>query len=231
MSMITMIKRRSTGDHLYDIYIDGRLELSVHEDIIVKHQLSKGGRLSLDQIASIRMEDQVQRVYQTALKRIARKPHSEMDLRIFLAGKGHPVEQIDQVMQILRERNYVNDEQFALMWAQQRIESDRKGRLWIKQELRRKGISDRIVRQALERMDEEEEYRSALELGMKRWGLLKGEDRKKWTKLMAYLLRRGYTSETVFRAVEEIRRTAHADLEDLNDLQALDDPYEPWEDA
>lgn len=214
MLKITMIKRQAKGDHLYDIFLDDRLELSVHEDILVKHQLSKGRHLSPEQIASIRKEDQVQRVYQAALKQIARKSRSEMDLRQILVGKGHLAEQIDQVMPILRERNYVNDEQFAFMWAQQRMERDRKGRHWIKQELRQKGISNTIIRQVLGRMDDEEEYRSAVELGMKRWKLLKGEDRKKGSKLIAYLLRRGYGNEMVFRAAREVLKNMQADVDE-----------------
>lgn len=75
----------------------------------------------------------------------------------------------------LEREQLVDDDLYARQWARQRITSQRKGKMWVRQELRQKGISKASIGEALGEITDNEEWESALTIGRKKWNQVRGD--------------------------------------------------------
>lgn len=151
------------------------------------------------------------KAFQYALRYLGRKPRSTEEVKRKLKEKGYNDKIIHAIIPRLLELNFINDAHFAKIWTEYRILSRKKGRKWAQFELQQKGISKEHISQALESIEMEDEFRSAMELAARRWENIKGVllDRKR--KITALLLRRGYPASLVNRVLFELNSEAVAD--------------------
>jgi regulatory protein len=121
--------------------------------------------------------------------------------------RGWKVKPVDaeKVIQQMQEEGYINEERFARVYASGRFRLKHWGKTKIAYELRGKGISDELIKLALEEIDEEE-YKEALNhLLVKKNKEIKDEDtyvRKK--KLVSFALQKGYEYEIVKEMVSKM---------------------------
>jgi regulatory protein len=201
--IITAVERQETHPHRYNIYLDGEYAFSVHEDILVKHRLLKGGVLESRSIESVLRDEERQKAYHASLRYMSGRPRSEKEVRDRLTAKGFEEETIVSVLHQLNHEGYLDDREFARMWAEQRVHSRKKGRLSVVRELRRKGIGKDRIQEALSQLDEQIEADHAYRLLSSRWLKLSGEYRTKKQKLLAYLFRKGYTRSVIQQAIRQ----------------------------
>lgn len=213
--VITSVERQKGNKHRYNLFIDGEYAFSVHEDIMIKHRLIKGESVEPDEIAVIVRDDERHQAYLEAIRYIGRRPRALKEVKLHLKEKGYEPDRIVETVERLVAERYLDDETFAKLWTEHRIVSQRKGRRWVEMELSQKGVDDGDIASALGGIDPEEEYAGARETGRKKWRITGGElpDRKR--KVMAFLLRRGYSNELVSRVVREL--AAGGDEEEADD--------------
>ena len=127
--------------------------------------------------------------------------HSEVKEKLYRLGiwkKNH-----DEIIAVLIQENYLNEERFALAFAGGKLRMNQWGRIKIKQALKQKQVSDYCIKKALKEIDERT-YRKTLEkLVTKKYASLKHEQyliRKK--KTMDYMISKGYEAELVKDVVE-----------------------------
>ena len=130
------------------------------------------------------------------------RPRSEAEVRRRLSRR-FPPELVDRVIQALRDKKYLDDEEFARRWRLHRERFNPRGRRALQRELGRFGVAREVIDQALVGMEEEENaYRAGLKLAVK---LMSGECTQEALsrKLYPYLERRGFgyslARETVSR--------------------------------
>lgn len=99
------------------------------------------------------------------------------------------------------------------------MEGQRKGKLWIRQELRQKGIANELIAEVLDDVSAEAELDTALTAGRKKWKQVRGDVQEKKRKTFAYLMRRGFSMDMVRRVVNRLIEEDGA--EDLEDGEAL----------
>ncbi|MBI4772259.1 MAG: RecX family transcriptional regulator [Chloroflexi bacterium] len=121
-------------------------------------------------------------------------------MRDHLRKKGLAEELIEPVLARLRRAGLVDDEAFARFWVENRETFRPKGRIALGAELRLKGLSREVIDRALGGLDEDEAAsRTAMKQAARYRGLGWPEFR---AKLGGYLLRRGFTYETISPIVE-----------------------------
>lgn len=206
-SVITAVERQRRAAGRYLIYIDGQYAFTVHEDILVKHRLTKGERVDEQKMRLVLEDEEQQRAWSDALKQVGRRPRSEKEIRQYLRRKQVLPTLIDRIVVRLKEQRYIDDADFAAQWTEQRIFSQKKGRRLIKQELQHKGIAPATIQETLNQVPAEEEDRLAYELGLKKWKQTAGGGLDKQRKTAAYLLRRGYSNQTVSGVIRRLRET------------------------
>lgn len=218
--VITKVEAESRRTGRYRIEVDGEYAFSVHEDVVVKFRLVKGASLSVELQEDVLAEEERQAAYRYAIRYIGRAMRSGKEVRDKLKEKGYGPALIRHVVERLQEQGFVDDAAYAEALANQRLKHNRKGRLWIRHELAKKGISKQEAERVLAELDPEDEREQAWQLAAKRWPSIKGEPRDRLRKLMAFLLRRGYPSDIARSVVARMRDQAReADGFGLDDLE------------
>jgi regulatory protein len=133
--------------------------------------------------------------------------HSEVKEKLYNLGvwkKEH-----DEIIAILIEENYLNEERFAIAFAGGRFRMKQWGRVKIKYELKQKQVSEYSIKIALKQIDEEEYLKVLDKLAKEKYASLKNEQhliRKK--KTMDYLIGKGYEMELLRGAVEKKNKSS-----------------------
>lgn len=131
-------------------------------------------------------------------------PRTVHQLRSSMAKKQVPDALMDAAIARLVEFGYVDDVAYAENYVRSKHEVARKGARVIRQELRRKGVADDVVVEALAGIDEESEEANARALVERKLRSTRGLERqKRTTRLVAMLARRGYSGSMAFRVVRE----------------------------
>jgi len=141
-----------------------------------------------------------------ALKVINVRPRSSQELADKLKQKEYSEEIVENVISEFAKKGLLNDKKFSRLWAESRMESNPKGDMLLRQELKSKGVKDKDIDSALKQVrGDRSEYDIVKELAEKRTEALRDLD-KATTKrrLFGYLKRRGFSFDVIMRVVEEI---------------------------
>jgi regulatory protein len=223
LPIITKVEQQKKNKRRYNIFIQDEYAFSVHEDIMIKHRLLKGEQLDVDQQAQILQDAERHDAYIKALLIIGRRPNSVKELKNKLAQHGYEESSIQWAIQALQQQKYVNDEDFAKLWTENRVVQQRKGRNLVKQELQQKGISKEHIQEAIGAIDPDEEFQASLQVASKKWSQTKGEPFERRRKTAAFLLRRGYTSSLVSKVIQQISNgSMEEELEDSFEMNEYD---------
>jgi len=198
---ITRVERQKKADHRYIIHF-GAYNMTVHEDVMIKYRMITGSRFMKSDLEQIVLADERQRAYVEGLRYLGHKPRTALEMTRRLREKEIGETIIRETVERLQREQYIDDPLYAKQWAEQRITSQRKGKMWIRQELREKGIDKSLIAEALDHISPEQELQSALESARKKWNLIRGEVPDKRRKTGAYLMRRGFTGEMVRRVLQ-----------------------------
>jgi regulatory protein len=203
--MILSVSLDKKQRRLYHLYAEAEQPiLSVHEDILIKYRLMKGMELSERQLSEIRMEDERYRAYILAIGYLGLQPRTKQQIQRYLLQKEFEEANIQYALERLETEHIVDDEQYARQFASGRMKNSLKGRLWIKQELRQRGVSSQAAAEAVDDLDHEVELTVAITAAGKKWRTLKGEPRDKRHKLFAFLLRRGFPGQIAKEAIQAV---------------------------
>ncbi|MEK3965312.1 regulatory protein RecX [Paenibacillus sp. FSL H7-0323] len=200
---ITKVERQKKSDHRYIIHF-GAYNMTVHEDVMIKYRMITGNSFMKADLVEIVVADERQRAYVEGLRYLERKPRTAIEMTRRLRQKEIGETIIAEVVQRLQEERLLDDPLYAKQWAEQRIANQRKGKMWIRQELREKGIDKTLISEALENITPEQELESALETGRKKWNLIRGEASDKRRKTGAFLMRRGFSGDMVRQVINTL---------------------------
>jgi len=157
---ITALKAQKNNPDRVNVYLDGEFAFGVSR--FVGAGLRVGHILSQEEISRLQDEDTREKAFQTALKFIGYKPRTEQEVIKRLESGGYAAEVIHSVLDELRQKEYVNDADYAAQWAETRAHGHPRGRRLIAQELRTKGVADEIIQNVLSTLPDEREMAMAL---------------------------------------------------------------------
>ena len=154
---------------------------------------------------------------QRALRRLARRDHSEAEMRRALTRSGFAAGVVDETLARLRAEKYLDDEGFAGRFARSRVAHHGVGRNRVRQALRARGVSRAIIEkgvaEALQDVSETEVLES---LARRYWRQhVRDEPLQRIRKLWAFLLRRGFPPGLVRDRLAELWPRWREGLEDL----------------
>jgi regulatory protein len=150
----------------------------------------------------VRARERAESAYQGALRRLARRDHTEAEIRKALA-KGHPKAEVDEAVRRLRQAGYLDDAGFAARFARSRLVHQGQGRYRIRQALRAKGVAAVTAEKGLRAALSEVSEAAAVEaLAQRYWRRRTGDDpRLRLRRVWAALVRRGFPASLVSERV------------------------------
>ena len=154
---------------------------------------------------------------QVCLDLLAAGPRTRQELARALAKKGVPEDEAEQVLERFTDVGLVDDALFAELWVTSRHRGKGLAGRALSQELRRKGVDDETVREAVTSLDPEQEEATARALVRKKLLTTRGlATDARIRRLSGMLARKGYGPGLAFRIVKEELETEGADLPTLD---------------
>jgi regulatory protein len=141
-----------------------------------------------------------------AYRYLSIRNRSEKEMREYLGRKNAAQEIIDKIVTSLKEKKFLNDEEFARSFVLNRARVKPKGKALLKMELRQKGISDDLIKKVLDEVREEipDELSQAKDLITRRMQKMVGSPRQEiYQKVGGFLARRGFSWEIVKKAIDD----------------------------
>jgi regulatory protein len=149
--------------------------------------------------------DQLSAAQTIALNALAPRAKSRGELASHLKRRGIEDLAAEVVLDRLEKSGLVNDLEFARAWTDSRMRAKNLSKRVIAGELREKGVSAELIAIALDEIDNDLEYRAALELGMRKARSLKRFDEEtRQRRLISALQRKGFNFSVISAVLKEI---------------------------
>lgn len=201
---ITAIEPQAHHPNRFNLYIEEHFAIGL--SAIVAAKLHVGQVLSDPDLAALEATEAFESAREMALRFLEPRPRSTAEVRQHLVKKKVAGDVIDQVVERLTSAGLLDDAAFAKYWVENREEFRPRAGRALRFELRRKGLSTEAIAKALGSVDENESaYRAGL-ARVKRWSGL--ESREFREKMVAFLMRRGFSYEVARHAAERLWQEA-----------------------
>ena len=132
----------------------------------------------------------IRRPLNLALKYLSYQPRTVHEMQTYIKKKGFNQEVTIKIIDILKEKKYLNDRDFAILFIESRIKTKPKSKFAFTYELKKRGISAVIIDDILEPYDDQDLALKAVRSKIKTWQRLDSEKYKK--KMMNFLQYRGF---------------------------------------
>lgn len=140
-----------------------------------------------------------------ALRALDRRAYGRTELGRYLARKGATDEVIDRLLDRFEQVGLLDDEAFASQLVDARHRGRQLPRRALIAELRRKGLNEEVIADAVAPIDQEAEQRAALELARRKARSLSGLDYDvALRRLVGVLGRRGFSGELAWKTAKTV---------------------------
>lgn len=138
--LITKIEVQKNHKNYFNLYSEEDVYLfSVTEETLLHFGISKNKEFSDKELESIHFYDQKMRCVNQAYRYLTRRPHLNSELKRKLTAKKFSNLIIDQTLEYLNKKKYMDDAAFIKMFMQEQINLKKSGPLIIKKKLLEKG--------------------------------------------------------------------------------------------
>lgn len=207
--VITSISVQKKNKQRYSIFVDEEYLIGVSEQTLLKFNLTKGEQITHALLRKIEREEGRFTVKSYMMKRLGDRDHSRKELFTKAIRKEYPKNVIDNVLDELEEKGYLNDSSFAEKFAQDKSHLNKWGPNKIKAHLYKKGISNKVAERSIQKVFEDKNIKEVL-LHL----VLKGKKRflreenpyKRKKKVVDHLARKGYRSSNIYRHIDELMK-------------------------
>ncbi len=152
-----------------------------------------------------------------AFKILSYRPRSVHEMRLQLEAKGYDAEEVCSALLLLIRDDYLNDDKFAAMLVDSRVESKCWGKRKIAMDLSRRGVPKAVIDVSLVGIDSSAEERTA-EKALEKWSRVRGAakpfNEKTSQKAYRHLEARGFPASLIISLLQKRNKeqTVDSDL-------------------
>ena len=199
---ITGLELQSKNPNRLNVYLNHEFAFGISR--FVGAWLKQGQKLDELSLAQLLGKDTREKAFQKALQFINYRPRSVHEVKEKLEKLGFSGSVIDDVVNELLRKKYLNDYDYAENWIASRVRSKPRSQRMLRYELRKKLIPENIVEEALKSAPENGEL--ALRLGEKYLRRFAHLDEKEFKKKMTGVLaRRAFPFSVIETALIELK--------------------------
>jgi regulatory protein len=183
----------------YNIFLDGEFAFGADKETIYTFGLRKNDDLTDEKIEEIKNYDEFNFGKKIALNYLNYKQRTEKEIRKKLKEKKISEKSTDKIISILKDLKFLNDDQYAKMYLEEKLANNPKGKRVIAMKLAEKGISKEVINNVIDsKYSEDTEIKKAKELLSKYLKKVRAKSESdKRQKCYRYLLSRGFDYEIV----------------------------------
>ncbi len=197
---ITALREQKRNKDRVNVYLDGEYAFSLGAQLAA--ELQEGSFLSAAELHELQGRDSFASAYRKALDYLAYRPRSRRELSDYLQGKRMPERIIEEVLGGLAREGLVDDLAFAQYWVENRERFRPRSRAMLRYELRRKGLDEEVISEALGAVDEEESARKAARRRAPRY--IRLDEKSFRQKMSQFLRRRGFAYHLIRDVVDSL---------------------------
>lgn len=205
--VITSITPQKKNKERYSVFVDEVFLIGVSDSTLLNFGLAKGVVMTPSLFKKLQRAEGRHAVKSYLFMLLGRRDHARRELLDKAKRKDYPPEIIEDVLDELEQKGFINDRQFAEKFAVDKSTLNKWGPVKIRSHLVRKGISNHDISRSIDRAFEHLELKETflnLVLKKKRRFLREEDPLKRKKKILDYLCRRGYKPETVFKYLDEL---------------------------
>lgn len=217
MNQITNLEPQKKNPKRANIFLDGKFAFGLSQENRILNKLRIGENLTNEKIGQLIFADQVERLFEKAIKFLSFRPRSEKEVRnnllqkLRLTDKGEEEKKnfeksVNEVIKKLVKLGLLNDLEFTTWWVEQRTKFKKISLRVIKSELYRKGIDKETIEEVLNKA-EINSFELALAVARKKEASYKKLEPKKFReKINRFLASRGFDWEEIKRVVDTLSK-------------------------
>lgn len=212
---ITALTAQQKDPNRINVMVDGKYRFSLDISQVVSLGIKIGKEFTDSELAEIEYESQFGKLYARALEYCLMRPHSAREVKDYLWRKtratkyksrktgeikereGVAPELVDRVYEKLLDKGYVNDDNFARYWVENRNVTKGASKRKLDAELRAKGVASDIISKHLiaTMRSDDDELQKIIAKKRRRYA----DDQK----FMQYLARQGFGYDDIKRALTD----------------------------
>ena len=201
MSKITALRLGRGRKKRVNMFLDDRFACSLETEVVIKEGLQIGQELSAGQIGALTRSNHFYRCLNAAIHFLSYRPRSEFEVKERLLRRGFDDNIVEAVIAKLREQGLVDDVAFAQFWKENRDSFSPRSQWLTKLELRQKGVTDDLIDQVVDTIDNDSAYRAALS---KARSLPRSDYQGFRRRLGEFLKRRGFSYGVINHTIERL---------------------------
>lgn len=205
MYRISALTLQKKNHQRINVYLDGEFAFGL--DRVVAGWLQVGQELSEAKIAELKTADARESAYQRALFLFKFRPRTEAEVRNRLSLKGISPQDLEQVIQRLKQNRLLDDRRFASAWIENRNETRPRSRRALEYELRQHGVESEIIQDSLENIDDEHLAYLAASRQIRKYQDLEWSEFR--IKITRYLNQRGFHYATIKDVTDRVWNEMH----------------------
>lgn len=191
------------------VKLESGLSFPLYSSEVEKYDAWEGSDLSDESLSEIMTQILPSRCIKRAMNLLQKKSFAEGELVRKLSDGGYPEEVVDKAMEYVKSFGYIDDVRYASDYIRYHSSQGR-GKNRIRMDLRAKGISDESFEKAWDENTElglipgaDEEIAKLLE----KKHFDPDMERADKDKIAAFIMRRGFSAEDIFRAMKYYNST------------------------
>lgn len=203
MTRITVQKKNTTRFSLYD---DDEFIAGVSDAVLTRFNIRKGTRITHELYTQIKRAEELWAIREYFLRLLGRRDHASHELRLKARKKDYPDELIQECLEELEAKGYINNRMFAEKFAADKFEFNQWGPEKIRLELIRKGVDRKTATEVTQEILPKSDIIKTMEqVALKKKNkLLRDEPTKRKKKLFDFLLRKGYDSSVILTHIDRL---------------------------
>ena len=147
------------------------------------------------------IENTDKEAFDLAIRYLGNREHSRKEIIAKLERKQFNQEAIETALNRLDELGLLDDRSFAMNYVGSRSRKKPLGRYKLRYELLQKGIAEEVIDEVLNEYDSSTH---CLDAALKKLPFIKGDGRYRRKKLHAFLMNRGFDSQTIRETLDQI---------------------------
>ena len=154
--IVTGVERIPKRRARVQVYVDGIAAIELAAATVRTQGIVPGKIVEQSDLDALVVAEQRCQAMETAAAMLARRPHSEREVRRRLTQRKTESTVIDETLRRLRDVRLLDDAEFARTWAESRDRSSPRGRRLVVQELRTAGVETAVAVEAASAIDDED---------------------------------------------------------------------------
>ena len=198
--IITGITLQTKNTERVNLFVDGEFYAGVSALSAYKFRLEVGMEIDKTQLDKVLLDSDKDKAFDYALTYISKYTPTEKILKNKLYEKGYGKVVVEYVADKCKGYGYINDGEYARSYVA--LNSNIKGKSSLKMELRAKGVDEKYIQSALDKMPDNNACEELAKKHSKNQDL---HDPKYRAKLIRFLQYRGYEWEDISQALATLR--------------------------